>query len=47
MPKYYLKLLTKIKDMKFMNYVKIKRDKKGWNIINIYNINQNKGWLVN
>ena len=26
---------------------KTRTDKKGWNIVNIYNINQNKGWLVN
>ena len=30
-----------------MEYSKGKKDKKGWSIINIYNINQNKGWLVN
>ena len=26
---------------------KQKQNKKGWNTINIYNINQNKGWPAN
>ena len=30
-----------------MEYTKGNKDKKGWNIINVFNIKQNKGWLVN